>query len=294
MNDFNFKAAGTSKTSPTENTKRREILVKAGPACWSDDYQTEISVNPFGRYSQLHSLDGEQFEYKKTLSTFKLIISIKTALEAIVEVRCWPVSDISQSQRNAEKRAPNSQTVLAAVKQREESIKRIIQDFESSIYQTWNNRLKLEIVDPECGTKTLPITYKIIWDQKSPHYKLLIREKEIHEKVMNGAVLLSVFTTKQIFAHEFAHCLGVPDEYSHDESENRIVNYFKPDTTLSSDIIALSTGYDVDSTDPNGNIMSQKGSTKVELRHGWNIAIEAQALLRKKIGREIKCNISAA
>jgi type VI secretion system secreted protein VgrG len=294
MNDLNFKTAGTSKTSPTENTKRREILVKAGPACWSDDYETEINVNPFGRYSQLHSLSGERFEYKRTLSTFKLIISVKTALEAIVEVRCWPVAVISESQRNAKKRAPKSQAVLAADAQREETVKRIAKDFESSVSQTWNKRLKLEIIDPECGTKTLPITYKIVWDQKAPHYKLKIHDEEIHEKVMNGAVLLSVLTTMQVHAHEFAHCLGVPDEYSHDESENRIVNYFKPDTTLAPDIIALSTGYAADSTDPNGNIMSQKGSTKVELRHGWNIAIEAQALLRKKIGREIKCNISAA
>jgi type VI secretion system secreted protein VgrG len=83
------------------------------------------------------------------------------------------------------------------------------------------------------------------------------------------------------------------DEYAN-AKENRIVNYYRPDGTLAPDIIALTTGYEKDSTDPNGNIMCQKGSTKVELRHAWNIAIEAQALLRMKIGREIRCDILSA
>lgn len=283
-----FKAAGTSTTSEMANKKRREILVKSGPACWSEDYQAEIRVKPFGRYSTLRSLDGERFDYNKVESTFKLNILLTAGL-AIVELRCFPV--LSEVKRTAEKRAPNSPAVRTANKEREAQIQRVADDFEAAISETWNSKLKLQVNDPDCGTKLLPITYKIVWDKAAPHYRIRIYEEEIHEKVRNGEILVSINTSKQIFAHEFAHCLGIPDEYSHDKSANRIVNYRKPDGTFEEDIMALSTGYEANSTDPNGNIMCQKESTKVEVRHAWNIAIESQELLRKKLGKDIKCDI---
>lgn len=99
---------------------------------------------------------------------------------------------------------------------------------------------------------------------------------------------VSISTELTTFAHEFGHCIGLPDEYSYTENDET-VKYFKPDGSLDEAINCPVDGKYID--DPTAIIMSNAEGARIIKRHGWNIAIEAQELLREKIGREIKCDI---
>ena len=210
VSELNFKAAGTSMASTTDNRKRREILIDSGPSCWSEDYQREIIEHPFGRYSELRELSGVRIDYATVVSTYKLIVRVKSELEAVVEVRCWAVPSDQGSSARKQTRSTKPRPAVSGVHVREERIKRLAGEFEQSISHTWNNRFKLQIIDPACETRILPIKYKIVWDQASPHYTLSVSPVEVREKVSNGVIVLSELSLMQTFAHEFAHCLGVP------------------------------------------------------------------------------------
>jgi type VI secretion system secreted protein VgrG len=95
-------------------------------------------------------------------------------------------------------------------------------------------------------------------------------------------------TSAWTFAHEFGHCVGLPDEYSTLGTADS-VRYIEPDGTLDP---AVSAPAFKPATDPSATIMSSYGDTTVLNRHCWNVAIEVQDLLTAKLGRAIKCTIS--
>jgi type VI secretion system secreted protein VgrG len=89
------------------------------------------------------------------------------------------------------------------------------------------------------------------------------------------------------YAHEVAHCFGLPDEYSY-TTDNETVKYFKPDGTEDA---AVSAPTFKDKGAADATIMSSVNNTKVLKRHQWYVAIETQELLTAKLGRKIKCDI---
>ncbi len=95
-------------------------------------------------------------------------------------------------------------------------------------------------------------------------------------------------TSDWTYAHEFAHCTGLPDEYSY-STDTEQIKYIKPDGTLDAAISAPSGGKSKTAAD--ATIMSAVDNTTTLERHAWNIAIEVQELLRAKLGRAIKCTI---
>jgi len=94
-------------------------------------------------------------------------------------------------------------------------------------------------------------------------------------------------TSAWILAHEFGHCVGLPDEYSLTGGAET-VKYIQPDGQLDA---AVSAPGVKPSTDADATIMSSFGNTRTLKRHCWNIAIEVQELLTSGIGRAIKCTI---
>ncbi|MDI2090450.1 hypothetical protein [Commensalibacter oyaizuii] len=82
-----------------------------------------------------------------------------------------------------------------------------------------------------------------------------------------------------LFAHEFGHMLGLPDEYSGDDRFNKTVQYYKPDGTLDSQQIDAPR---VKPGDVEGATMMSSNVMKFPLRLGWAFGIGAQILLDKK------------
>jgi type VI secretion system secreted protein VgrG len=115
-----------------------------------------------------------------------------------------------------------------------------------------------------------------------------------NEKVGQNFINLNYTSGKLVFAHEFIHCLGVPDEYGKPAGYASLLNYFKPDGSLTPNLVAVSKGYMEHEHDARWNIMSSNDSAKVELRHAWNIAIEVQSLLWEELGRHVSCDILPA
>lgn len=108
------------------------------------------------------------------------------------------------------------------------------------------------------------------------------------EGVTGFVIDVSKITSAWIYAHEFGHCVGVPDEYSY-TPDNETVRYYKPDGTLDSTVISAPPNKPP--TDTTATIMSTFGNTTVLPRHAWSVAREVQELLTSKIGRPIECNV---
>ncbi|MNN57670.1 hypothetical protein D3C81_1726680 [compost metagenome] len=147
----------------------------------------------------------------------------------------------------------------------------------------------MEIVDPECGTRVLPIVYRVEYVESREHYTMQIHKRYDREGVTGTVIDVSMATNGQTHAHEFGHCYGIPDEYSYVDGDDETVKYMKPDGSWDAPVPALADGTEPDPAV--ANIMSAYGSVIVLKRHGWQIAIEVQELLRAKIGRKIKCDI---
>ena len=112
--------------------------------------------------------------------------------------------------------------------------------------------------------------------------------RTIERENVTGADINMGFNSDDFtFAHEFGHCIGLPDEYS--DLEPQIVRYYKPDGTFAKPIKLPGESKSPVATDE--SIMSTHGLDKVFPRHAWNIAIEVRNLLTQKTGRNITCNI---
>ncbi|MET3133013.1 hypothetical protein AAKU55_003295 [Oxalobacteraceae bacterium GrIS 1.11] len=273
MAEPKFKLAGNSITSTIENKNRKEVLINA-PACWLEDYEEEISRSLNKRYSERYDLKGNSIEYTLIIQ-YKIYIPLKTNSKIIVEVRFKAEGELIMN------KIP--MVVVSA-----EKVSAAKNALERGINNYWNNQYTLEIIDPICGKKNLDIHYQVIWVETGEHYKLSIADTSLREGVSLKLMSASSTTTEFTFAHEFAHCLGIPDEYSTAE-EDRTLRYYKPDGTLDISIDAPVDGKSI--TDPGATIMSATDCPIRLKRHAWNIAIEAQDVLTKKIGRKIKCNI---
>ena len=122
-------------------------------------------------------------------------------------------------------------------------------------------------------------------------YTLLLHKDYDREMVDPPTVYVATTTDGWTYAHEFAHCLGLPDEYSENEDDAPdTVRYIRPDGSVDpATVEALAFR---DSTDALATIMSTYQSTGTHPRFAWNIGMEVQQLLSREIGREITCTVS--
>jgi len=82
-----------------------------------------------------------------------------------------------------------------------------------------------------------------------------------------------------LYAHEFGHILGLPDEYSGQDGVHKRVQYYKPDGTLDFDKIDAP---DYKPRDRSDATMMSSNIMEFPLRLGWSLGIGAQILLDKK------------
>lgn len=237
------------------------------PQCWIEDYEKSVSCDAYGRYSQRYKADGS-VQSMSAQKKYKLRVPVKSGGPAVVEVRF-----------KAEAQSGVTAADVASAKSK----------LETGISTHWSNVFTLGIEDPPCGKKVLKIEYKVVWVESGQDYTIKIHGTYPREGLSGAVMNVAKSTDAWTYAHEFGHCVGLPDEYSYTSGQTDSVKYYKPDGTMSE---AISAPPIKASTAADATIMSSVGNTKVLPRHGWNIAIEAQALLREKIGRTVICDIT--
>jgi type VI secretion system secreted protein VgrG len=234
--------------------------------CWPGNYEKEISTPSYGRYSQPFKKDGTPQPYTDKVQ-YKLYTPVKTGSSITVEIRF-----------KAEPQSGVTAADVAAAKTK----------LETGVETYWNDRFTLEAEDPTCGKKSFLVKYKVVWVSSGQHYTVKVHTTYPREGVTGDIMDVSRTTSDWTYAHEVAHCFGLPDEYSY-TADTETVRYFKPDGTLDAPISAPPGGKS--KTAPDATIMSAVDNTIRLERHGWNIAIETQELLTAKLGRKIRCSI---
>jgi hypothetical protein len=260
----NPPAAPPSGKGANDPTKRTKTQCKK---CWREDYEKEISIDSYGRYFKKYLPLGIPHAYSFH-KEYKIFVHLKALNTVIVKVRFKmnPQAGVSDADAKAAKI-----TMTKGVKAH------------------WNGKFNLVVDDPVCGKKTLKISYRVAWVTSGQHYSVNLLNTLPTEFVRGKTLFVSNSTDDWTYAHEFGHCVGLPDEYSY-TIFTETVKYIKPDGSLDTGIIAIPKtdgGKTVGAT-----IMSTGGITTVLKRHAWNIAIEVQELLRAKLGREVKCTIN--
>jgi hypothetical protein len=234
--------------------------------CWTDDFEKEISVESYGRYFKQFKADGTQINFSFP-KKYKIYAPVKTGSKVTVEVRfkADPQSGVDDAATTAAK------TKL-----------------EAGVKTYWDGFFTLEANDPECGKKTFGVAYRVAWVTSGQDFTLKIHDTYPREGVTGAVLDVSKSTSDWTYAHEFAHCVGLPDEYSY-AADTQTVKYVKPDGTLDAGVSAPPNGKAKTAAD--ATIMSAVDNTTRLPRHGWNIAIEVQELLTAKLGRKITCSI---
>jgi hypothetical protein len=263
--------ARTTPESPSKGKDCADPLNKTKDSCkddkkcWVDDYEKEISTASYGRYSQPYKADGTAHTYTDKVQ-YKLSAPVKTGTEITIEIRF----KVEKDDDVTDEQVTSSKTKL-----------------ETGVNSYWDNKFTLEADDPECGKKSFKLRYKIVWVDSGQHYTLKVHQTYPRAGVTGNVLDVSKDKTDWVYAHEVAHCFGLPDEYSY-TADNETVKYYKPDGTLS-EAISAPTIKPKDAAD--ATIMSSSGNTTVLKRHQWYAAIETQELLTAKLGRKIKCDI---
>jgi hypothetical protein len=239
------------------------------PVCWTDDYDKEIDRPSYRNYFRKYQADGTEYTSMPPKFAGKIYVPLKTGGNITVEVRF-------------------KQQALHGVSADDVTAART--KLETGIQDNWNGQFTMEITDPACGNKSFPIEYKVVWVDSGQNYTIKIHKTYDREGVTGTVMDVSKATSDWTYAHEFGHCVGLPDEYSYVRGSTETVKYVKPDGTLDDPVSAPFDGKATDAAD--ATIMAAVDNTTVLPRHGWDVAIEVQKLLTAKLGRPIKCSIS--
>ncbi|WP_368865841.1 PAAR domain-containing protein [Stenotrophomonas maltophilia] len=238
------------------------------PQCWVADHDAQIDRDVDGRYYEAYDANGDKHDYPFQVS-YRIDVPLQAQGEVVVsiKVQVMPKPGVTAAE-------------VAAVKAR----------MERGIDQFWNGRFTLDVHDPACGTRSFPIRYEVRWVQGGSDYRLIVHRTYDREQVEFPDIDVSVSTTAWTFAHEFAHTLGVPDEYSYNDPDEETVRYVQPDGTLDPEVlVAVPDSREL--TDPAATIMNSVDCAVTRPRHAWNIAREVRELLSREIGREITCTV---
>jgi hypothetical protein len=264
MGSRSTPASPSSGSDAKDPVKKTDEKCKDEKKCWVDDYEKKISVNSYGRYFKKYKADGTLYSYTFN-KNYKILVPVKTGNTITVEVRfkVEKLTDVT-----------------------DEDVTKAKANLEKGISTYWN-KFTLEADDPECGKKSFKIEYKAVWVDSGHDYTMKVHDTYAREGLTGNVLDVSKTTDDWTYAHEFAHTVGEPDEYSY-STDDETVKYIKPDGSLDAEVSAptFKAKDDADAT-----IMSSVNNTTVLKRHVWNIAIETQDLLTAKLGRKIKCDI---
>jgi hypothetical protein len=255
------------------------IITDTSLCCWCDDHDEEIDIEAYRRYYLRFDAAGQLIETAtapdgrvgpySVKKKYKLIVPLKTGSKVTVQVRfaVEPQSGVSDTD------VANAKAMM-----------------ERGLNNHWNGKFTIAIEDRGCGTKSFPIEYRALWVAHGQHhYTMKVHTVYPRAGVRGFEMNVARDTSNWTFAHEFAHTVGVPDEYSHTSTPEG-VKYYKPDGSLD-ELIRAPVPPILFSR--NSNIMSIGDNTRMMERHAWNIAIEVRDLLTERLRRQVRCTIIA-
>jgi hypothetical protein len=236
--------------------------------CWIADYDKKISGEAYGRYFKKYKADGTEYSSMPPKYGGKIYAPLKSSTKVTWEVRF---------KAEAQTGVTDADVTTAKTK------------LENGVSTHWNGKFTLEADDPVCGKKSFSVEYKIVWVTSGEDYIIKIHDTYAREGVTGTVMDVSKSTSDWTYAHEFAHCIGLPDEYSYVSGSTEKVRHINSDCSLGPEISAPFDGKP--NTAADASIMSAVNNTTTLSHHGWNVAIEVQDLLTEKLGRSIKCTI---
>jgi len=276
-------AAGTTPTSrPAPTTENRQSLSPhhretlppsrlsasgSAPGCWLEDHSKAISTEAYNRYFVIYDAEGNEFD-TEIPAKFSIRIPLRSSgeMDVVVKFKVEPEDGLTTDD-------------VSAVKER----------LQTAVDRYWNGKHTLAVADPRCGERRFPIRHKVEWVDAGHDYTMRIAARQGRENVEGLIVNVSKETTAWTMAHEYAHCIGLPDEYTDNELAHEVVRYYRHDGLLDeTEIIAV---YVRPASDPDATILSTVDHATIRLRHAWPIAIEAQEFLTAQLGRTIKCTV---
>lgn len=258
------------------------------------DYDKEVTIRTKDIFKK--GLENGQFSKEESFNNkwdahYRMIIPLKSKGNVIIKVT-FELSKVEEGVTDQE-----------------------IEDTKRSILhinKIWNDNFILKvtnILSHYCPVQ-LPIKFdvqfahkgqKIAKGERYPHlvelYKIVPKiGKMDRPRLESGNTFILETKRKEysipyVYAHEFAHALGLPDEYGYDKITDSVVQYYKPDGSLdSTKIPAFHIDKDKLVGDPTESITGVYDSCKITERQGWVLGIAAQKIIdphRKKY----KCDI---
>jgi hypothetical protein len=229
------------------------------PHCqyWSQDHSTEVSrsMNDYAVSSQ-HPGFTRQYRFGARLSSNEIMITL------VLE---W--GTLGTNVTNAHKTAVKNALKTGAA-------------------GAWSNKHSVKVTDPICGEKTLPIRFRVLWKPDDTtdarHYRINLTKSGTRSGVDANFADFDhddgLADNSWVLKHEFGHLFLLPDEYFYSGVTSGTITYKKADGAT-----------DVVTMEPSSGIMKARGDLNFHKRYYYFAAIEAQALLRSKSGRNVVC-----
>ncbi|WP_303748108.1 PAAR domain-containing protein [Stenotrophomonas pigmentata] len=237
--------------------------------CWLNDHSCQVLEYPDNRYFESYASDGVLLEYD-LISSFRIDVPLKSGGDIEVTAKIRIV-----------KRGVVSNADIDVAKER----------MQLGINQVLNGQFNLKLTDPLCGSRNFPIRYSLEFVSSGEDYVLYLHDVYPREEVKGKGIFVNINTDEWVYAHEFGHCLGLPDEYMDpDQPAPNMISYFLPDGTLSPNVLV--TRSSSLPPEPSSTFLFNEYLRGVQPRHAWNIGLEVQELLTKEIGRQFACEIS--
>ena len=167
--------------------------------------------------------------------------------------------------------------------------RRTIRRFKARV-SAWSGRYRLKITDPDCGERTLPIQFRLLWSPDdtgdAAPYNVNLQKTHPQAAVTGWDVDIGYDSDVQpdggwVLQHEYGHTLCLPDEYFYSAVTSATVTYNKADGSTESVTIEPLLN----------NIMKTHANRRYRKRFFYFVEIEAQELLRRESGHNVTCEV---